>query len=168
MEVMEAIRTRRSIRKYSNRPIEEEKLQQVLEAGRISPSASNAQNWRFIVVRDKEKLAKLVEAADDQPFVGQAPCAIVVCGKARHIMDCGQPTDTVDCSIALSYMMLEAHALGLGTCWLGHFYIDKVKKALHIPQDVSVVAFTPIGYPAEQPVMRPRKELKDVVSYDRY
>lgn len=168
MEVIEAIKTRRSIRKYSSRPIEEDKLHLVLEAGRLSPSASNGQDWHFIVVRDREKIQKLMEAADGQPSVGEAPCAIVVCGTKRRIMDCGQPTDTVDCSIAMSYMMLQAHELGLGTCWLGHFYADKVKKALHIPEDVSVITFSPVGYPAEEPPVKPRKELKEIVSYEKY
>lgn len=168
MDVMEAIKTRRSIRKFSSKPVEEEKLRLILEAARLSPSSQNSQNWRFIVVRDKEKLQKLMEAADGQPHVGEAPCAVVACGTKRRIMDCGQPTDTVDCSIAMAYMILEAHTLGLGTCWLGHFFADKVKKALSIPDDVSVVAFTPLGYPAEEPVPRPRKELSEIVSCDEY
>lgn len=168
MDVMEAIRTRRSIRKFSDRPIEEEKLDLVLEAGRLSPSAANGQNWHFIVVRDREKIQKLMEAADGQPAVGEAQAAIVVCATKRRIMDCGQPTDTVDCSIAMSYMILEAHALGLGTCWLGHFYAEKVKKALHIPEEVSVITFTPIGYPAEQPDARSRKDICDIVSYEKF
>lgn len=168
MDVMEAIRTRRSVRKFSEKPIEEEKLKLVLEAARLAPSATNAQNWRFIVVRDKEKLQRLMEAADGQPFVGEAPCAIVVCGTKRRIMDCGQPTDTVDCSIAASFMLLAAHSLGLGTCWLGHFYADKVKKALRIPEEVSVVTFIPIGYPAGEPEVRSRKDLKEIVSYEKY
>ena len=168
MDVMEAITTRRSIRKYSDRPIEEDKLNLVLEAARLSPSSANSQNWHFIVVRDKEKIQKLMEAADGQPSVGEAPCAIVACAIKSRMMDCGQPTDTVDCSIAMSYMLLQAHVLGLGTCWLGHFYADKVKKALHIPEDVSVIAFTPIGYPAEEPVARPRKEMKEIVSYEKF
>jgi nitroreductase len=154
---MEAIRSRRSVRSYSDRPVEEEKLLRVLEAARLSPSATNAQNWRFILVRDKEKLRKLTAAADDQPFVGEAPAAIVACATDRRIMDCGQPTDTVDCSIAMAYMILEAHELGLGTCWLGHFFEDQVKEALDIPEEVRVVVFAPIGYPAEQPEPRPRK-----------
>lgn len=168
MDVIEAIKTRRSVRKYSDRPVEEEKINQVLEAARLSPSSANGQNWHFIVVRDKGKLKKLLEAADGQPSVGEAPVAIVACGTKRRIMDCGQPTDTVDCSIAMSYMILQAHELGLGTCWLGHFFADKVKKALHIPDDVSVVAFTPLGYPDEETVPRPRKDLKEIVSYDRF
>jgi nitroreductase len=165
---MEAIKTRRSVRKFSSKPVEEEKLGLILEAARLSPSSQNGQNWRFIVVRDKEKLRMLMDAAYGQPHVGEAPCAIVACGTNRRIMDCGQPTDTVDCSIAMAYMILEAHTLGLGTCWLGHFYADKVKKALSIPDDVSVVAFTPLGYPAEEPVPRPRKELGEIVGYDEY
>jgi nitroreductase len=168
MDVFEAIATRRSVRKYSGRPVEEEKLRRILEAGRLAPSSTNGQNWRFIVVRDREKINQLMEAADGQPFVGEAPCALVVCGTKRRIMDCGQPTDTVDCSIALSFMMLAAHELGLGTCWLGHFFADKVKKALSIPEDVSVVAFTPLGYPDEVPAKRPRKELSEIVGYDSF
>lgn len=168
MDVMEAIKTRRSIRKFSSKPVEEEKLRLILEAARLSPSSQNGQNWHFIIVRDKEKLQKLMEAADGQPHVGEAPCAIVACGTNHRVMDCGQPTDTVDCSIAMAYMLLEAHTLGLGTCWLGHFYADKVKKALRIPDDVSVVAFTPLGYPTGEAVQRPRKELVEIVSYDKY
>ncbi len=168
MDVMEALKTRRSVRKYSDRPVEEEKLLRVLEAGRLSPSATNAQNWRFILVRDKEKLKKLTEAADDQPFVGEAPAAIVACATDGCVMDCGQPTDTVDCSIAMAYMILEAHELGLGTCWLGHFFTDIVKEALDIPEDVRVIVFTPIGYPSEEPAGRPRKSFGEVVSYDKF
>ncbi len=168
MDVMEAIRTRRSVRSYSSQPVEPEKLTAILEAGRLSPSSANSQNWRFILVTDREKINQLMDAADGQPFVGQAPAAIVVCGTARRTMDCGQPTDTVDCSIALSYMILEAHELGLGTCWLGHFFADKVKKVLDIPEDVSVVAFTPVGYPSGDTPARPRKPLMDVSSANTY
>ncbi len=68
----------------------------------------------------------------------------------------------------MAYMILEAHELGLGTCWLGHFFEDKVKEALDIPEDVRVIVFTPIGYPAEQPEPRPRKSFGEVVGYDKY
>ncbi|NLA87993.1 MAG: nitroreductase, partial [Clostridiales bacterium] len=73
-----------------------------------------------------------------------------------------------DCSIAMAYIILKAHTLGLGTCWLGHFDAGKVKKTLDIPDDVNVVAFTPLGYPVEETVPRPRKELNEIVSYDTY
>ena len=114
MNVMEAIATRRSIRKYCDRPIEEEKLNLVLEAARLSPSSANSQNWQFIVVRDKEKIQKLMEAADGQPSVGEAPCAIVACATKSRVMDCGQPTDTVDfisrCRICSSRPMSSVSA----------------------------------------------------------
>ena len=168
MNVMDAIRTRRSIRKYTDKPVEKEKLDLVLEAARISPSASNGQNWRFIGVTDKDVLAKLYEASFEQPSVKQAPCALVACATANRIMDCGQPTSTVDVSIAMSYMILEARELGLGTCWLGHFKEDVVKQALGIPDGVTVVAFTPLGYPAEQPEAKPRKPAEEIIGYDKY
>jgi nitroreductase len=168
MNVLEAIKGRRSIRKYSSRAVEEEKLASVLEAARLAPSASNAQEWRFIVVKDKEKLAGLMDAADGQGCIGEAPAAIVACGLKHKIMACGQPTDTVDLSIAMSFIVLEAYEQGLGTCWLGRFYEDKVKKVLGIPENVSVVAVTPIGYPAEEPAPRPRKETGEIVGYDKF
>ncbi len=168
MDVMEAIKSRHSVRNYSDRLLEEEKLLQVLEAGRLAPSARNGQEWRFILVRDPHKMKLLFEAADSQPSVGEAPAAIVVCGTDRHLMDCGQQSDTINCSIALSYMMLAAHELELGTCWLGRFSAGKVKAALGIPDYVSVVAMTPIGYPAKEPEIRPRKSFGEVVSYDKY
>lgn len=168
MDVMEALRTRRSIRKYTDKPVEQEKLDLILEAARISPSASNQQNWRFIAVTDKDKLARLYEASFEQPAVQQAPCALVVCASQNRFMDCGQPTTTVDGSIAMSYMILEAHELGLGTCWLGHFKADIVKDTLGIPDDVDVIAFTPLGYPAVSPSARPRKTAEEVIRYNSY
>jgi nitroreductase len=168
MDVFEAIATRHSIRSYSDRPVEEEKLRLILEAARLSPSAANSQDWHFVVVRDKDKIQKLMEAAGGQPFVAEAPCVLVACGKNRRVMDCGQPTDTINCAIAMAYMILEAHALGLGTCWLGRFNAERVREVLGIPAEVSVVTMSPLGYAAEPPVLKPRKELEDIVSYDRY
>lgn len=169
MEVFEAIKARRSIRAYEAREVEEEKLRRVLEAGRLAPSANNRQDWRFIVVRDPEKRKKLVEAAGGQAFVGTAPVVLVVCGtEPEKVMYCGQPAYTVDATIALSFMILEACELGLGTCWLGHFDEQRVKEILGIPEKVRVVAMTPLGYPAESPTARPRKSLDEVVSYERF
>lgn len=168
MDVMEAIKSRRSIRKYLPDAVEQEKLDLILEAGRLAPSSQNSQNWKFILVRDPEKLKLLYHASFEQPHVGEAPAAVVCCATSGRVMDCGQPTDTVNLAIALSYMMLQARALGLGTCWLGHFKADEVKTALGIPENISVVAFTPLGYPAEDPEPRPRKDIGEVISYDKY
>lgn len=169
MGVLEAIQGRRSIRKYTSQPVEEEKLAKVLEAARISPSAANAQAWKFIVVKEEGLRKKLVAAAGGQEFVGQAPIVLVAIGTdPEKVMLCGQHRYTVDVSIAVSYLILEAHAQGLGTCWLGRFEEDKVKEILGIPEGVRVVAVTPLGYPAEKPDAKPRKELKEIVSYDKY
>jgi nitroreductase len=169
MTVLEAIQKRRSIRKYSERPIEEDKLLRVLEAARLSPSASNQQNWKFVVVRDPDKRAMLMDAALQQLFVGQAPVIIAACStKPQGMMTCGQPRYTVDLSIATAYMILEAAEMGLGTCWLGRFDENKVKSILGIPEEIRVVTMFPLGYPDESPPPRSRKKLADIVCYDQY
>jgi nitroreductase len=168
MEVLEAIKGRRSIRAYSSREIEEDKLKKVLDAGRLAPSAANMQDWKFIVVKDESTRKKLVQAAGGQQFVGTAPLVLVGCGTAQKEMTCGQLTYPIDVSIALSFMFLEAHELGLGTCWLGHFHEDEVKKVLNIPEQIRVVAMTPLGYPSEEPEPRPRKELSEFASFETY
>lgn len=168
MDVLSAIKGRRSIRKYSDKPVEEEKLLKVLEAARLAPSAKNEQNWKFIVVKDQETKEKLTEAIG-QPFVGEAPIILVNCGtETKSVMRGGQPRYTVDLSIATAYMILEAYEQGLGTCWLGSYDEDKVKEILGIPEDVRVVAITPLGYSAESPAPKPRKALDEIVCYDKF
>ena len=168
MDVLSAIQGRRSIRKYSSKAVEEEKLLKVLEAARLSPSARNQQEWKFIVVKDQATREKLTEAIG-QPFVGEAPIILVCCGtNPESIMKCVPPRYTVDLSIATAYMILEAYEQGLGTCWLGSFDENKVKEVLGIPEKIRVVSITPLGYPEESPSPRPRKELEEIISYDKY
>lgn len=169
MNVFTAIQERRSIRKYKDTPVEEEKLEKVLEAARLSPSAKNQQNWKYIVVRKPEIREKLTKEAIGQAFVGEAPIILVCCGtEPDSIMRCGQPRYTVDVSIATAYMILAAYEQGLGTCWLGSFDENKVKEILDIPEGVRVVSITPLGYPDESPSPRPRKELDEIISYDKF
>lgn len=169
MDVIEAIRRRRSIRKYQNKPVEEEKLNRVLEAGRLAPSAKNLQDWRFIVVRDPDTRRRLAEAAKNQWFIAEAPVVIAACGtETKYVMTCGQHTYTIDVSIAVAHMTLEATELGLGTCWIGAFYEDRVKEILGIPDHIRVVTLLPMGYPAEEPAARPRKPLNEIVCYEKW
>jgi nitroreductase len=169
MTVYKTILRRRSIRRYKDMPVEDEKLSRVLEAARLAPSAINRQNWKFVVVRDAALRARLTEEAIGQPFVGQAPVILVACGtEPDSMMACGQPRYTVDLSIAMSFMVLQACELGLGTCWLGHFYEKQVKQILNIPDHVRVVAMTPLGVPAENPRPRSRKAVEEIVCYDQY
>jgi nitroreductase len=169
MNVMDAIRMRRSIRAYQDRSVEEEKLLKVLEAGRLAPSARNLQDWKFVVVRDREKRQRLSAAAMGQPSVAQAPVVIAACGtETEYIMPCGQYTYPIDVSIAVDQMSLAALDLGLGTCWIGAFQEDQVKKILGVPEKIRVVIMLTLGYPAESPSARPRRKLEDIVSYDSW
>jgi len=169
MDVFEAIGKRRSIRKYKNTLIEEQKLEKILEAARIAPSAANRQEWKFIVVNDQEKREKLVEAANGQKFVGQAPVTIVGCStESERVMPCGQFAYTVDLSIAISFMILEATELGLGTCWLGAYDEGVVKKVLEIPYEIRVPVMFTLGYADEDPSPRPRKDIDEIISFDKF
>ena len=169
MTLMEAIKGRRSIRMYDeSRAVEKEKIEAVLEAARLAPSARNRQKWQFIVVTDPVIKDKMFDACNNQPSVKQAPAVIIACGSEPGIMTCGQAVETVDVSIAFSFIILKAYEEGLGTCWLGNFNKDKIKAILGIPDDVSVVAVTPLGYPAENPDARPRLPLDDIISWDKY
>jgi len=169
MDVFTAINGRRSVRAYRPAEVEEEKLKKILEAARLSPSASNRQDWRFIVVRNTETRKRLAKAAFGQFFVGEAPVVIVACGtEPKTTMACGQPTHTVDVSIACAFMILEAYELGLGTCWVGAFNEGEVKKALEIPEPVRVVAVIPLGYPDEDPSQRTRKDLDQIICFEKF
>jgi len=169
MEITEAIRSRRSIRKYQDRSIEEEKLLRVLDTGRMAPSARNLQDWKFIVVRDQDKRKMLSEAANGQPYVEKASAVIVGCAtEPENIMPCGQYCYPIDLAIALDHMSLAATAEGLGSCWIGAFQEDKVKEILDIPEKIRVVAMLILGYPAESPAARPRRKLDEIVVYDEW
>ena len=169
MELMSAIESRHSIRAYQDRPIEPDKLIRVLDAGRRAPSARNLQDWRFVIVQDKDKRQKLSSAARNQSFVAQAPVVIAACGtETEHVMTCGQYCYPIDVAIAVDHMSLSAIAEGLGTCWIGAFYEDQVKQILEIPENIRVVVMLTLGYPAESPIARPRKRLEDIVAYEKW
>jgi nitroreductase len=169
MDVFEAISNRRSIRNYLSKAVEEKKLNKILNSGRISPSAANRQEWKFIVVKDYETRTQLKDAAHGQIFVEQAPVTIVACStESEKVMPCGQYAYSIDIAIAVSFMILEATELGLGTCWLGAFDENKVKSILNIPHNIRVPAMFTLGYADETPEPRPRKIIKDIVCYESY
>lgn len=162
MGVFEVINERRSIRAYTEQRIPEEKLYKLLEAARIAPSAGNRQNWKFIVADDAEVIKKLAAASNNQAFV--ATSSHVIAGLA----DPTQKWHQVDVAIALEHIVLEAVEQGLGTCWIGAFNEEDVKRVLNIPADKKVVALLTVGYPAESPQAKPRKALAEIVSYNEY
>ncbi len=169
--MMEAIKTRRSIRRYKETPVPENLLKEVLNAARLAPSADNAQPWKIIVVRDEQAKQRVTQACNSQRFMVQAPVILVVVGipdEAFQMVGGYMSSHVIDASIALDHLTLAAHSLGLGTCWIAWFKEEKVKDVLGIPEDVRVVALTPLGYPDEDPERPPRKNLEELVVYDRY
>ncbi|MBE0481712.1 MAG: nitroreductase family protein [Dehalococcoidia bacterium] len=167
MEFMEVVRKRRSIRRYKPNPVPAELIRQMLEAGRLAPSWANTQCWHFVVVTDEEVRMKIGEAG--MRFVGRAPVIIVVCADPEKPGYKGDiPNYLVDVGIVMDHMILAATDLGLGTCWIGGFHEHVVKDALGVPENMRVVAMTPLGYADQEPEARPRKALTEIVSYDRY
>jgi len=163
MEVFECIKTRRSIRKYKPEPVPQDKLMQVLEAGRIAPSAGNRQPWKFVVVTDPDTRCKLVPLARNQEFIGQAGAVLVACAP-----DPSMRWHAVDIAIAMDHMSLAAHELGLGTCWIGAFDPEKVAELLGIPEEVKVLLLMPLGVPDTEGGPRPRKALEEVFVFERW
>ena len=166
MRADKVIADRRSIRKYKPDAVDEEKLRRVLEAARLAPSAANRQPVLLYVIRDAQLRQRLLEAYPQKWFVA-APVIICACaqtGRAWQRGD-GKSYADVDVTIALDHLILAATAEGLGTCWIGAFKADPLRKLLDIPADLEPVALTPLGYPAEEPPARPRKDLEELVIY---
>jgi nitroreductase len=169
MDVFEAIKTRRSIRNYQDRPVEKEKLAKVLEAARLAPSAKNRQEWKFIVIQNEETRYKLAVAAKYQMFIAEAPVVIAACAlEFEYRLSCGHPGYAIDLSIAIDHMTLAAVELGLGTCWIGAFYQDQVKQILDVPSKATVVELLPLGYPKIQPPQKSRKSVDEIVRYEKW
>ena len=165
MEFQELVRKRRSIRRYKSDPVPQKKLEYVLEAARLAPSWGNRQCWRFIVVKDEAKRRVITT----REWAAEAPAIIVGCAYpdlsgSRF----NQQYYMLDMGIAMEHLILAAAEQGFGTCWIVQFDEEAVKQALSIPEEVRVVALTPIGYPAETPGPKGRKPLKEIVSYDKW
>ncbi len=153
MDFFDVIRTRKSIRKYINKPVEPEKIEQIMSAAQLAPSWRNAQCWKFVVVTNVEKKKELIRctSAFNQSWMGKEYAIIVACGDPKQSgFRNGQHYYLVDVAVAMEHLILAATALGLGTCWIGGFEEDKVKQLLRIPDNYRVVAMTVLGYPAEK------------------
>jgi len=171
MSVLDVIKGRFSVRSYTNETVSDDDIAAILEAARFSQSARNLQDWRFVVVRDPLTRNALAEAAKGQRFVAEAPVVIACCGVGTdYVMTCGQHAYTIDVAIAMENMALTAHEIGLGTCWLGAFYEDKVKEALGIPAsgDIRVVGLLTVGRPAVSAPPKKRKDRAAIVAFERW
>lgn len=184
MDVLKAVETRRSIRKYLDRPVEEDKLRKVLDAARLAPSWANLQCWRFIVVKApdiRQKISALAylesffaplgyKANPAQKALAEAPVVIVACADPSQSGELwGQNYYLTDVGIASQNLMLAAHALGLGTVFVGVFDEEKLRELLNIPVEIRVVGLFPLGYPHEEKKQGPpRKDLAEIVFYEKW
>lgn len=175
------IRTRRSIRKYKDKPVEDEKIIQLLESARLAPSGSNTQPWHFIVVKSEYGREALAKAAHNQKWMFSAPVFIVcVADIGSRIKENGEislnessPQGELkqiirDTSIAIEHIVLEAENLGLGTCWIAWFTQQEIRPVLNIPSDKYVVSILTLGYADETPEARPRKKLEEIVHWENW
>ncbi len=184
MELFQAIRERRSVRRFTDRPVEREKLEAILEAVRLAPSWANLQCWRFIVVQDPAVRARLSELSYIEAFfapkgyktnpaqkgIAEAPVVIVACADPAESGDLGeQPYYLADLGIAAQNLMLAAHGLGLGTVFVGVFDEEKIRELLGIPAGIRIVGLFPLGYPPEgEKKGPPRKALTEIAFGEKW
>ncbi len=161
MSLLDVIFKRRSIRRYRSEPIPDNVLKKILEAGRLAPSADNVQPWHFVVVTESKIKEKLSKGRWNR-FIKDSAATIVGCGYAAN------EWSTVDVTIALENMVIAAEAQGIGSCWIGDFKEEELKKLLGIPNDLKVIALVSFGYPAEKPNPPSKKRLKTIVHYNRF
>ncbi|MHA2332477.1 MAG: nitroreductase family protein [Candidatus Hodarchaeales archaeon] len=184
MDIFEAIHTRRSIRRFLEKPVEEEKLQKVMEAARAAPSWANLQCWRFIIVKDvkmKESISELTGMYDGSEFtaeknnpakkgIPQAPVLIVACAEPLQSGRLwNQHYYLADIGIAAQNIMLSARALGLGTVFIGVFHEEKLRELLEVPSNFRIIGLFPIGYPLrEKKEGPPRKDMNEIVFHEKW
>jgi nitroreductase len=180
VEVLEAIKTRRSIRRYKTTPVDEKTLEQVLEAARWAPSWANTQCWRFIIVGDEKVKAELAATlTPNNPAteaIRNAPLTVVACAELKRsgcyrgepVTNKGDNWYMFDVGLAMQNLTLAAHALGLGTVHVGAFNADKADRILGVPEGYCVVEMTPLGYPDHEGRTPPRKELPEFVFKERF
>jgi len=169
VEFLELVRSRYSVRAYEPTPVEEEKLQLVLEAALLAPTAANRQPFRLIVITTEGREAELQRIYPASWFT-QAPliiCACTVPGEGWVRMD-GKGYADVDVTIAMDHLILAARSLDLGTCWIAAFDPAVAREVLGLPDGVEPVFFISLGYPADQPGSKTRKPLSDLVRYERW
>ena len=169
MQFLELTRKRYSVRAYKPEPVEEDKLQQVLEAASLAPTAANRQPFQFVVTYTVGREAELKRIYDKDWFI-QAPVVICACGvpKQAWVRRDGKNYCDVDVAIAMDHLILAATELGLGTCWIAAFNPAAAREVLRLPDEVEPIAFTPLGYPNDQPTPKKRKPVAEMVSYDHW
>lgn len=179
--MIKQIETRRSIRKYVSRPIDDKIIESILEAARLAPSGSNTQPWHFIIIKDEEIKQKVALVSHRQKWMLTAPVFIACVADIRSRIKTKEEINLSeespqfelkqiirDTAIAIEHIVLEATNVGLGTCWVGWFKQNEIRPVLGIPSDKFLVAILTVGYPDEGPRTSKRKDLKELVHYDKW
>lgn len=170
MEFTNLIAARYSVRAYKPDPVEPEKLERVLEAARLAPTAANRQPFQLVVIHTAGRQHELQSIYHRDWFI-QAPLLICAVGVPRYSWiraDDQRRYIDVDVAIVMDHLILEATNQGLGTCWVAAFNVKAARNALDLPDDVEPLVFTPLGYPADQPGIKERKPLADLIRYERW
>lgn len=179
IKMLEIIRERQSDRKYTDKPVENEKLARILEAGRLAPSACNAQPWKFVVVNNPGLLSEIADAASEKTlgmntFLKQAPVIIVVVREKPNLSSRiggtlkNKDYSLIDIGIAVENICLQAKAEGLGSCIVGWFNENRIRKILEIPSEKRVVLILSLGYSQAEKREKKRKPPEVVISYNKY
>jgi len=169
----ELAKARYSVRNYRDIPVEEDKLQYILECGRIAPSAANYQPWHLIVIRDKE-IRNALAKTYSRPWFLQAPVVVVICGDhhAGWKRSDGKDHTDIDASIIIDHLTLAAAEQGLGTCWICNFDALQCASILKLPEHIEPIAYLPLGYPGKEPDDRTRhlarKKLEEIVHWEKF
>jgi len=164
-DILEIIKTRRSIRHYKKEKIKETEILKIIEAGRWAPSASNNQPWRFIVVQNEEIIKKIGDACKIltiNSFIENSPLIIIIYTEKKH-----RWVD-LDCGMCAQNMMLEAHSLGIGSCFIGAFREKKIKEITNLPEDFNIIGLITFGYKESEKESSPRLDLENLITYDFY
>lgn len=173
MNIFQCIFKRRSVRRFEKKDVDDKLIGLILYAATHAPSSGNTQEWEFIVVKDEDQKKKLAIAALHQDFIAEAPAVIVVCADLEKInLRYGKRGENLyfaqDTAAAVQNILLSAHALGLGSCWVGAFDEEHVKDILGLPENSRPLVILPIGYPAEEPEMPKRIPFENLTYLDFY
>lgn len=169
MEFLDLVKKRYSVRKYKSDDLEDEKVQMVLEAARLAPTAVNKQPFKLIVIKTRGREDELKRVYPAEWFV-EAPLVICACALPEEgwTRRDGKNYTEVDTTIAMDHLILAATNLGLGTCWIGAFNLEAAREVFNIPENVLPLVFTPLGYPAHNPGPKRRKTMEKIVKYEEW
>jgi nitroreductase len=165
MQAIDALKTRRSIRRYSDKNISKDALKEIIDCARLAPSANNQQPWEFVVVTQKETLTRIANAATYGKFIKDAGACIVVCGRKnnKHLVE--------DCCIASQNILTAAWSMGIGSCWVAGWkrtYNPEIMHMLGIPQDMEIVSILSLGYADEKPEPHGKRKLQEVLHWEKF